>query len=87
MEQEIFKWQNNKKNIEITLQAKGRFIMSAINITNARKELYSLVEDVNRYSEPALIVKKEMRFLFPRMIGMQFRKRYIWTQFQVWLNP
>ena len=30
--------------------------MSAINITNARKELYSLVEDVNRYSEPALIV-------------------------------
>ena len=46
MEQEIFKWQNNKKNIEITLQAKGRFIMSAINITNARKELYSLVEDV-----------------------------------------
>lgn len=52
--------------------------MSAINITNARKELYSLVEDVNRYSEPALIVsKKEMRFLFPRMIGMQFRKRYI----------
>ena len=39
--------------------------MSAINITNARKELYSLVEDVNRYSEPALIVsKKKMRFLF-----------------------
>ena len=26
---------------------------------NARKELYSLVEDVNRYSEPALIVSKK----------------------------
>lgn len=52
--------------------------MSAINITNARKELYSLVEDVNRYSEPALIVsKKEMQFLFPKVIGMQFRKQYI----------
>ena len=25
--------------------------MSAINITNARKELYSLVEDVNRSEE------------------------------------
>ena len=33
--------------------------MSAINITNARKELYSLVEDVNRYSEPVLIVSKK----------------------------
>jgi len=33
--------------------------MSAINITNARKELYSLVEDVNRYSEPTLIVSKK----------------------------
>ncbi len=43
------------------------------------KELYSLVEDVNRYSEPALIVskKKEMQFLFPKVIGMQFRKQYI----------
>ena len=30
--------------------------MSAINITNARKELYNLVEDVNLYSEPTLIV-------------------------------
>ena len=29
--------------------------MSAINITNARKELYNLVEDVNLYSEPTLI--------------------------------
>ena len=36
-----------------------RFIMSAINITNARKELYNLVEDVNLYSEPALIVSKK----------------------------
>ena len=33
--------------------------MSAINITNARKELYNLVEDVNRYSEPTLIVSKK----------------------------
>ena len=32
--------------------------MSAI-ITNARKELYNLVEDVNRYSEPTLIVSKK----------------------------
>ena len=37
----------------------GDFIMSAINITNARKELYNLVEDVNRYSEPTLIVSKK----------------------------
>lgn len=42
--------------------------MSAINITNARKELYSLVEDVNRYSEPALIVSKK------RKCGSCFRK-------------
>ena len=33
--------------------------MSAINITNARKELYNLVEAVNLYSEPALIVSKK----------------------------
>lgn len=33
--------------------------MSAINITNARKELYNLVEDVNFYSEPTLIVSKK----------------------------
>ena len=32
--------------------------MSAINITNARKELYNL-EDVNLYSEPTLIVSKK----------------------------
>lgn len=32
--------------------------MSTINVTNARKDLYHLVEDVNRYSEPALIVGK-----------------------------
>ena len=29
------------------------------NITNARKELYNLVEDVNLYSEPTLIVSKK----------------------------
>lgn len=33
--------------------------MSAINITNERKELYNLVEDVNLYSEPTLIVSKK----------------------------
>ena len=33
--------------------------MSAINITNARKEIYNLVEDVNLYSEPTLIVSKK----------------------------
>ena len=33
--------------------------MSTINITNARKDLYNLVENVNRYSEPALIVGKK----------------------------
>lgn len=33
--------------------------MLAINITNARKELYNLVEDVNLYSEPTLIVSKK----------------------------
>ena len=31
--------------------------MSAINITNARKELYNLVEDVNLYSEPTVSKK------------------------------
>lgn len=34
-------------------------MMSAINITNARKELYNLVENVNLYSEPILIVSKK----------------------------
>ena len=33
--------------------------MAVINITNARKELYNLVEDVNLYNEPALIVSKK----------------------------
>ena len=33
--------------------------MSSINITNSRKELYNLVEDVNLYSEPTLIVSKK----------------------------
>ena len=32
--------------------------MSTINITNARKDLYNLVESVNRYSEAILIVGK-----------------------------
>ena len=33
--------------------------MSTINITTARKDLYNLVERVNLYSEPALIVGKK----------------------------
>ncbi len=33
--------------------------MATINITNARKNLYNLVENVNLYSEPALIVGKK----------------------------
>ena len=33
--------------------------MAVINITNARKELYNLVENVNLYNEPALIVSKK----------------------------
>lgn len=33
-------------------------MMSTINITNARKDLYKLVENVNKYSDPALIVGK-----------------------------
>ena len=33
--------------------------MSTINITNARKDLYNLVEAVNRFHEPALIVGKK----------------------------
>lgn len=52
--------------------------MSAINITNARKELYSLVEDVNRYSEPALIVsKKGNAVLVSENDWNAIRKRYI----------
>lgn len=34
-------------------------MMSPINITNARKELYKLVENANLYSEPALIISKK----------------------------
>ena len=33
--------------------------MSTINITNARKDLYNLVESVNKYHEPTLIVGKK----------------------------
>ena len=33
--------------------------MSIINITNARKDLYNLVEAVGLYHEPALIVGKK----------------------------
>ena len=33
--------------------------MSTINITNARKDLYNLVESVSLYHEPTLIVGKK----------------------------
>lgn len=33
--------------------------MSVINITTAKKKLYNLVEDVNLYREPILIVGKK----------------------------
>lgn len=33
--------------------------MSTINITNARKDLYRLIENVNCYNEPTLIVGKK----------------------------
>ncbi len=33
--------------------------MSTINITNARKDLYNLVENVGLYHEPTLIVGKK----------------------------
>ena len=33
--------------------------MSTINITNARKDLYNLVESVNKFHEPTLIVRKK----------------------------
>lgn len=33
--------------------------MSTINITNARKDLYNLVENVSVYHEPTLIVGKK----------------------------
>lgn len=32
--------------------------MSTVNITNARKDLYNLVDAVNKYHEPTLIVGK-----------------------------
>ena len=32
--------------------------MSTINITNARKDLYNLIENANQYNEPTLIVGK-----------------------------
>lgn len=34
-------------------------MMSTINITNARKDLYNLVENVNKYHDPVLIAGKK----------------------------
>ena len=49
--------------------------MSTINITNARKDLYNLVENVNRYSEPILIVgKREMQCLYLKTTGMPYKR-------------
>lgn len=46
--------------------------------TNARKDRYRLVENVNRYNEPTLIVgKKGNSVFYQKMIGMRFRKLYI----------
>jgi antitoxin YefM len=43
-----------------TDKTNGREIfMSTINITNARKDLYHLVETVSTYHEPALIVGRK----------------------------
>jgi len=61
--------------------------MSAINITNARKELYNLVENVNLYSEPTLIVSKKGNAVLVSESDWQYRKQYILTQFRGWLNP
>lgn len=38
---------------------KGDYRMPTINVTNARKDLYTLVENVNLYNEPTLIVGKK----------------------------
>ena len=56
----MFKSEMSKRDKDKhTIISLRRFIMSVINITNARKELYNLVEDVNLYSEPTLIVSKK----------------------------
>ena len=41
------------------LSAKNCRLKIGHSITNARKELYNLVEEVNLYSEPTLIVSKK----------------------------
>lgn len=45
----------------LNIDAKGieEDYMSTINITNARKDLYNLVENVNLYHEPTTIVGKK----------------------------
>ncbi len=48
-----------QKIIYETKGQKGDFNMSTINITNARKDLYNLVENANLYHEPTLIVGKK----------------------------
>lgn len=61
--------------------------MSAINITNARKELYNLVEEVNLYSEPTLIVsKKGNAVLVSENDWNAIQERYTLIQYLEWLN-
>ena len=48
----------SKDEQKICLKEKGDF-MSTINITNARKNLYNLVESVSLYHEPTIIVEKK----------------------------
>jgi len=40
------------------MEKEKEIFMSTINITNARKDLYNLVESVSLYHEPTLIVGK-----------------------------
>ena len=49
----------NENTIYDTVMNREEIFMSTINITNARKDLYNLVESVSLYHEPALIVGKK----------------------------
>ena len=46
-------------NTNKTKGKERKIFMSTINITNARKDLYNLVESVSLYHEPTLIVGKK----------------------------
>ena len=54
------RWTNKKQRFAIS--SEPLFFLSVyelLPVTNARKELYNLVENVNLYSEPTLIVSKK----------------------------